>query len=82
MNTARVIAAKRTLAKSLRAQARRLEDDSYLPFIGSARRRAKIILLRAKASAQIRDAAVMELHLRGKGKKFGDTRVESFALQL
>jgi 23S rRNA A2030 N6-methylase RlmJ len=82
MNTARVIAAKRKLAKSLRAQARRLEDETYLPWLAPARRRAKVILLRTTASAEMRDAAVMELHLRGKTKRFGDSRVEAFAHEL
>ena len=68
-----IIAAKRRLARSLRAQAHQWEKRSYLPFIGAARRRVKVMCLRAEAKRQLQSAESLERGSKAHGPKLGDS---------
>jgi hypothetical protein len=56
---AEVIQRKRKLGRTLLAQARRLEDVTYLPFITKDRRRVRIRCLRAAGERQLREAGTL-----------------------
>jgi hypothetical protein len=66
MNIPEIVARKRKLARTLLAQARQWEKPSYLAFVGPARRRVKVISLRAQAKRQLEGIRKMETEAPGE----------------